>query len=238
MSKETNQAYTTGVSATNYHLHITGEISHKAEDYQDHLQIFRQARPEDTISIHINSPGGSVITAAQYINSMQMCKAEITAHLEGDCMSAATFIFLSCDKWIVHKHTMSMFHNYAAGYYGQGKDPVRQHEAVEVLCHGLMDDIYTGFLTEEELESIKETNNTIWLSGEDMQERIQGYAAYLSKINELESEYAAKEAFKNALPSALEQDHVIEELKKHGFVKLRKANSEQKFYLQEGETLL
>tara|TARA_Y100000592_G_C5440992_1_gene303380 strand:+ start:17 stop:733 length:717 start_codon:yes stop_codon:yes gene_type:complete len=238
MSKETNQAYTTGISATNYHLHITGPISNKAEDYQDHLQIFRQANETDKISIHINSPGGSVITTAQYINAMSMCKAEITAHLEGDCMSAATFIFLSCDKWIVHKHTMSMFHNYTAGYYGPGKEPIQHHEAVETLCHGLMDDLYEGFLTPEEIESIKEHNKTIWISGDKMQERIQGYAAYLSKLNELHQEHAAREAFKAALPGALKQEHVVEELAKYGFVKLRKAESNQKICGLDTETLL
>jgi ATP-dependent protease ClpP protease subunit len=216
---EANQAYISSNTTTMHHLHINGEISHKPEVYQDHIQIFRQAKRGDEISIHLNTPGGSMYTTLQYINAMRQSEATITAHIEGICMSAGTFIFLAADKWLVHKDSLSMFHTYSAGYYGKGDEPLGHHEAVKKVCHSLMDDLYTGFLTEEELERVKNSRDDLFFTGPEMEVKIKAYAEYLSELERIRAEETNKQTILNSLPQLLEQEYFVEELAKLGYVK-------------------
>lgn len=219
MTEKTNQVYTNTSVSTDYHLHIFNDIA-GPESLEDHFQVLRQAGENDTVHLHINSVGGSVYTAVQYIAMMSACKAPITAHVEGQCYSAATFIFLAADRWVINPLSTLMFHNYTSGYWGSGDDPLKHHEAVKILCHRTMDTFYTGFLTEEEIQKIKTHNDTIWITGDEGAERIQNYCTYLA---ELDKETAAKAAENNLidiLPNALDNPMVVKQLSEHGYVKL------------------
>ena len=72
-------------------LYLVGEIG-DAKNYISWFELIRNARPNDMITIHINSPGGNLYTTLQILRVMKESRASITCSIEGACMSAATMM--------------------------------------------------------------------------------------------------------------------------------------------------
>ena len=102
-----------------YTFYLVGEIT-TPDDYVEWFEIIRNATENDVVKIHINSPGGNLFTAVQFMRVMGESQAKIIASVEGACMSAATMVFLSADGFEISEHSMFMFHNYSGGTIGKG----------------------------------------------------------------------------------------------------------------------
>jgi ATP-dependent protease ClpP protease subunit len=156
------------------HLHtfyLSGLIS-KADDYIEWFEIIRNATEADIIKIHINSPGGDLFTAIQFMRVMGESQANIIASIEGACMSAATMIFLSAKGFEISEHSMFMFHNYSGGMMGKGGEMydniIYERKWSEKILRG----VYSDFLTEDEIKSILD-NKDIWMDGEEVVDRLK-----------------------------------------------------------------
>ena len=104
-----------------HHFYISEGIG-SPEKYVDMIHRIRMAGPEETVCIHLNSPGGSIDTGVQIINAMRSSLANIVASVESEACSLATMIFLAADEMVVHDDCMMMFHNFSAGAYGKGHE--------------------------------------------------------------------------------------------------------------------
>jgi ATP-dependent protease ClpP protease subunit len=159
-----------------YEFYISGPIE-GPEDYIEMFDKMRHATEMDVIKLYINSPGGSLSTAIQFLRVAAESDAEIITSAEGECMSAATIMFLSGDSFEVTPHSMFMFHNYSGGAFGKGGEMIDQLQYERKWSERLLKDVYKNFLTEEEILSML-NNKDIWMDGEDVIER-------LNKRNEL-----------------------------------------------------
>ena len=63
------------------------------------------------LTIHINSPGGSVTDALAIYNVLRAHKGSVTAVIDGLCASAATIIMLAADEVVMAEHSLLMVHN-------------------------------------------------------------------------------------------------------------------------------
>lgn len=152
-------------------FYLSGVIKEPAE-YIQWFETIRNAGENDVVVIHINSYGGDLFTAIQFMRTMAETKANIVASIEGACMSAATIIFLSAKHWEISKHSMFMFHNYSSGTFGKGGEMYDSILHSKEWSEKLWKDIYTGFLTTEEISAILQ-NKDIWMSGEEVTRRLQ-----------------------------------------------------------------
>ena len=109
--KKVNNAYKHRTLGNYHTFYLSGEIGESSE-YIQWFDVIRNSTETDVIRIHINSYGGDLFTAIQFIRCMAECKSKIIASVEGVCMSAATVIFLSADIFEISEHSMFMFHNY------------------------------------------------------------------------------------------------------------------------------
>lgn len=125
----------------------------------------------EDVHIHINSRGGSLQSAVQIVKAIEYCKGSVYGHLEGVCHSAATLIFLSCDYFIVEANCSFMIHNYSGGAFGKGGEIYEQALHTREWVYALMASVYTPFLTEEEIRSVR-LNQDIWLVSEQVIERL------------------------------------------------------------------
>jgi ATP-dependent protease ClpP protease subunit len=154
-----------------YTFYLTGEIS-SPEDYVEWYEIIRNSTENDVIKIHINSPGGDLFTAIQFMRVMGESQANIIASIEGACMSAATMIFLSAKGFEISEHSMFMFHNYSGGMMGKGGEMydniIYERKWSEKILRG----VYSDFLTEDEIKSILD-NKDIWMDGEEVVDRLK-----------------------------------------------------------------
>jgi ATP-dependent protease ClpP protease subunit len=121
---------------------------------------------------------------------MQESNANIVCSVEGICMSAATLIFLSGDRFELSDHTMFMFHNYSSGTIGKGGEMYDQITHFRAWSEKLFNSFYRDFLTPEEIKSMLD-NKDIWLDAEEVAKRLEARVA-----KEQEPEEAPKKARK------------------------------------------
>ena len=170
MSETQNSFFNTPFSRI-YSFYLCGEIA-PPENYIEWFQAIRMANENDVIQIHINSRGGNLSTALQFMRVLAETPATVIASVEGDCMSAATMIFLSVDSYQISDHSCFMFHNYSGFIYGKGGEMFDNIMFERKWSEKLMKDVYKDFLTEEEINSILE-NRDIWMDADEVIERIK-----------------------------------------------------------------
>jgi len=154
-----------------YTFYLSGEIG-PPEDYVDWFESIRNAGSTDIVRIHINSGGGNLFTAIQFMRVMAECSGHIIASVEGACMSAATMIFMCAEGFEISEHSMFMFHNYSGIAVGKGGEMYDNIVHERKWSDKIMKKIYDGFLTKEEIESIL-NNKDIWMEGDEVLKRLK-----------------------------------------------------------------
>lgn len=159
-------------SASNVHeFYLTGTIG-PAEDYVEWFDTIRNASPNDLIKIYINSEGGNLFTAIQFMRVLSETQGEVWVSVEGACMSAATMIMLCADSFEVSLHSMFMVHNYSGGTVGKGGEMYDNIVFERKWSDALLRQVYKDFLTEEEINMVLD-NKDIWMDGEDVVTRLK-----------------------------------------------------------------
>lgn len=176
MPSKINKVFSRPRVVEDFDIYITGPLEDPS-DYIEEFQSLNEAVEGSYANLYINTPGGRVDTAVQYLSKMSTTKAVLTAHIEGVCQSAGTYLFLAADNWVVHENTLMMIHNYSGGAYGKGKEVLENAKANDVWVRGLMNSVYEGFLTEEEIEDVNK-NQDIWLTSSQIEERLPNLIAF------------------------------------------------------------
>jgi ATP-dependent protease ClpP protease subunit len=164
------------------HIHeyyLVGEIE-EASKYTEWFNQIRHCSPNDLIKIYINSSGGDLWSAIQFMRVIRECKAPVMASVEGACMSAATIIFLMSDSFEISAHSMFMFHNYSGGTMGKGGEMIDQIKHERKWSEGLLQEIYSDFLKPDEIQSILD-NKDIWMTGNEVVNRLNARRKILEK---------------------------------------------------------
>ena len=175
-----------------HEFYLTGEIT-TADDYIEWFDAIRHAKETDLVKIYINSYGGDLFTAIQFMRVLADTDATVIASVEGACMSAATMIFMCADSYEVTPHSIFMFHNYSGGTIGKGGEMIDQLQHERKWSERLMKEIYQDFMSDEEIQSML-SNKDIWMDGEEVVKRI---STKMIKQN-AELEEATKVATKKA----------------------------------------
>lgn len=187
-----NFSYTYG------HVHefyVTGTIE-SANEYTEWFHTIRNANPTDVVKLHINSPGGDLWTAIQFVHVLAETEATIQIVVEGACMSAATLLFLMGHEYEVSPHAMFMIHNYSGGSLGKGGEMYDNIVHERKWSENLLHDAYDGFLTKDEIKSVLD-NKDLWMGTNEVLERLEKRQAYLENLQSLvEAELKAAEKSK------------------------------------------
>jgi ATP-dependent protease ClpP protease subunit len=155
------------------HLHeyyLVGEIE-EASKYTEWFNQLRHYPENDFVKIYINSCGGDLWSAIQFMRVIRECKAPVMVSVEGACMSAATIVFLMADEYEISAHSMFMFHNYSGGTIGKGGEMIDQIKHERKWSEGLLREIYSDFLNPDEIQAILD-NKDIWMGGEEVVNRL------------------------------------------------------------------
>jgi ATP-dependent Clp protease, protease subunit len=152
-------------------IYLSGAIE-DSKEYVEWFDTIRNAGENDVVKIHINSPGGDLFTAIQFMRVMAESNASIVVSVEGACMSAATMIFLAAEQFEVSEHSMFMFHNYSGMAIGKGGEMYDNIVHERKWSENIMRSVYEDFLTEDEIKSILD-NKDIWMDGHEVIKRIK-----------------------------------------------------------------
>lgn len=154
-----------------HEFYLNGEIEEPTK-YSKWFNIIRSASSHDNITIHINSYGGSIYTAIQFIRVMAESRATVAASVEGACMSAATMIFLASDIQQISEHSVFMFHNYSSFSYGKGGELYDNIVFERKWSKNLLSKLYMNFLTKAEIKDIL-NNRDIWMDCDEVIKRLK-----------------------------------------------------------------
>ena len=168
-----------------HEFYLSGEIE-SSENYISWFDTIRHAGENDVVKIYVNTPGGDIFTAIQFMRALQETSASVVVSVEGLCASAATMIMLCADSYEVSEHTMFMFHNYSGGTFGKGGEMLDQLKHERSWSEKLLRDGYKHFLTDSEITSILD-NKDIWMDSAEVIKRLK------ARKEKLEAEEKAEE---------------------------------------------
>jgi len=178
-SQKKTTSFTNRPLSSIHTYYLSGEVE-SPEEYIEWFDQIRNAGENDVVKIHINSPGGDLFTAIQFLRVVAECQAHVVTSVEGACMSAATLVFINADSYEVSPHSVFMFHNYSSAMYGKGGELYDGIVHERKWSERLLREVYEGFLTEEEIAAILD-NKDIWMDGEEVAKRIQAREQHRKK---------------------------------------------------------
>lgn len=190
--------------ASMHEFYLVGSIG-PAEDYIGWFDTIRHAQPDDIVKIYINSEGGNLFTAIQFLRVLTDCAGTVIVSIEGACMSAATMIMLAADAYEISPHTMFMFHNYSGGTIGKGGEMYDNIVHERKWSDQLLHEIYADFLTEEEIEKILD-NKDMWMDADEVLERLRARVAKLESTAETVDSDGSEEKAQEQFDLEFEED--------------------------------
>lgn len=106
---------------------IYGEIG----DYWDGLDASSlaakiKAASGDSITVRLNTPGGSVFTAQAFYSLLRASGKTVNIHIDGICASAGTIISSAGDNVSMPENAIFMIHNPMASLYGANAEEMRE----------------------------------------------------------------------------------------------------------------
>jgi ATP-dependent protease ClpP protease subunit len=167
-----------------YEFYICGEIE-SPECYIDMFDCIRHARHDDTVKIYLNSFGGDLFTAIQFLRVLSESNAEVIVSIEGACMSAATLLFLAADSVEITPHSSIMIHNYSSGTFGKGGEMHWQIQHERKWSEHLFEEVYEDFLSLAEIKSVLDGKD-IWLDSDEVLARLTKRAELRKELQALE----------------------------------------------------
>ena len=122
--------------------------------------------------LKISSPGGYLSGLEVLLSAINRTEADTTAVIDGEAHSAASMLALSCNNVVVSPYASMLIHNVSFSSGGKASDITRHVAHVDNTAKILFRDIYTGFLTDEEIEQCF-NGIELWLNAELIVERLK-----------------------------------------------------------------
>jgi len=129
-------------------------------------------RPEGSKTIlYLNNGGGVEISSVAIVAAINESKGTTVAHLSGMVASASTVITMACDEIVVTPNLMFMVHESSfEGLGGKFSDMKTFNTFFDKYTKDMSYDIYKGFLTDDEIETMH-NGKEYWLNSREVLER-------------------------------------------------------------------
>ena len=167
-----------------------------SDEYWDDIsdKVFKQDIENlgdvENITLHINSPGGSVFSAVAIANTLKNHKAKVIANIDGLAASAATIITSACDTVRMPKNALFMIHNPITFAYGNNQEMQKTVKMLDKVKNSIIETYLNKTKTDKETLSELMDNET-WMNAEEAKE--YGF------IDEILDENVEKEVIENKL---------------------------------------
>lgn len=186
----------------NVYTYFLDQSVEAPDDYRDLTLLLMTAKPEDTIKLIINGPGGQVDSAVQICNLIAACPALVEGHIVGDACSADAFIALACHSWVMYPTARIMIHSYSGGVIGSQQTIQSSVESSKRQIEHFIKMLASPFLTDEELHDVLNNGRDVWIHQDEFVERFERVVAFReqeSKRIELAQLNAQMEAVQAAI---------------------------------------
>ena len=136
-----------------YHFDLVDVI----EDYDEYIELLdalREAQEDDTVHIHINTPGGDLSIVAQILHNIDVCRGTVVTHAEGEVKSGGSLIFFKGDQLVVGEYAEFLAHAPHGGIGGKLPDQLDANKHTSEYVRKLYTDVYSDFYSKREIQSV------------------------------------------------------------------------------------
>lgn len=174
------------------HLIKLDSLIGEPSNYRELIDLLYMADEDVEFIFLINSGGGNLSTAMAIIEAIKATEGKVRAIITGECHSAASLITLNCHEIVITDSAHSLIHTASYGTGGNTHMVQTHVDFSSKMINKIIDNTYTGFLTETELVDVKK-GVEIWMDADQLRERMESRSAYLASLKEESPEEIAPE---------------------------------------------
>jgi ATP-dependent protease ClpP protease subunit len=163
-----------------YHQVSLDEPISEPSKYRDIINLLYMADENVEFNIFINSPGGSLMSAMAIIEAIKATNGDVRGIITGEAHSAGSMIALSCPEIVVTDSAHMLIHTCSYGTVGQSGSIQSHVDFSTKMIHRILDDIYSGFLTKEELIEVKK-GVEFWFDAPEIRKRLLKMKDFIAK---------------------------------------------------------
>lgn len=140
--------------------------------YMNFISILGDLKPQETVNVHLNSCGGSLQASLMIYEALMNTQAKVVMYLEGEVASGASMIMMAGDDYKVAKHSYVMIHSWSGGLAGKSSDIKRRCDFDNEWFTEAFTEIYSDFLTEEEILNCLENGREYRFKSQEVMDRL------------------------------------------------------------------
>ena len=152
---------------------FTGEPNENEVDVSDFKKALADIPDFATLTMYVNSVGGSVFATSAMVSMLQRVKSrgvKINAYIDGIACSCASWLIMVADEINIYKNSVMMIHKPMVASYGNANDLQKDIEVLNKIENGVIIPIYES-KAKSETAVIKELMNAeTWLTATEIQE--------------------------------------------------------------------
>ena len=176
--------------------------------YRDLIHALNNATEDDVIELRIITDGGSLETAECIITAIRSSEASVVGIVE-KAYSAGSMIALACPELVLTDFATMMIHTGSYGTVGSHNKVKQYVDFSERKLNRVIEDVYEGFLTKEEINSVKDGSD-FWMFAEEIGERLDRRNEYFQQKAEAKQEKEEEEVKPRTRKKVVAKEVVVE----------------------------
>jgi ATP-dependent Clp protease protease subunit len=150
--------------------------------YRDVIHCLATCSENDSVNMLVNSSGGRTDSIWQVIEAMKDCRGQVSVTVIGAAYSAASMLACMAPECYIADSAEFMLHTAHYGSIGTVPNVKGQTDFATRQINKLLDQAYKGFLTDKELEELK-NGKEFWFDAEESGKRMVRRYKYLNGLS-------------------------------------------------------
>jgi ATP-dependent protease ClpP protease subunit len=176
----------------NTHLVFIDDDIREPSNYRDVIHCLATCGENDSVNLLVNSSGGRTDSIWQIIEAMKGCRGDVSVTVIGAAYSAASMLACMAPECYIADSAEFMLHTAHYGSIGTVPNVKGQTDFATRQINKLLDQAYKGFLTDKELEELK-NGKEYWFDAEEAGKRMVKRYKYLNGLSKPPKPKKAKE---------------------------------------------
>jgi ATP-dependent protease ClpP protease subunit len=165
----------------NTHLVFIDDDITSPSNYRDVIHCLATCGENDSVNLLVNSSGGRTDSIWQIIEAMKGCRGDISVTVIGAAYSAASMLACMAPECYIADSAEFMLHTAHYGSIGTVPNVKGQTDFATRQINKLLDQAYKGFLTDKELEELK-NGKEFWFDSDEAIRRMGKRYKYLESL--------------------------------------------------------
>ena len=166
----------------NTHLVFIDDDIREPSNYRDVIHCLATCNENDSVNLLVNSSGGRTDSIWQIIEAMKGCRGDVSVTVIGAAYSAASMLACMAPECYIADSAEFMLHTAHYGSIGTVPNVKGQTDFATRQINKLLDQAYKGFLTDKELEELK-NGKEYWFDAEEAGKRMVKRYKYLNGLS-------------------------------------------------------